>query len=458
MMRRHGRTAGLAVAALFPLAAISPAHAAARMGTPAAEPVVPVGYNCTAAPPPAAPGSAAWEQREGHEAECGEQRFDDTTTNPAFASAEAHQSSLSGGVPPEDPFRDPGVLAGHRFRFLQTTLPDPSGRMLAADIFLPCPTPSGPQHCTHEPAGLAHRDGPYPAVVVVHGGSASMQHYLWADEGLAESGYLVLTFQVPAEQNTGSAPFPPDTEAALNFLFSTPRHPVHGRYDPVWRDLARGHVGVAGHSGGGYGALVAGQRDPRVGAVVSWDRAKSTPMPANLPLRHPTLFTVSDYQCQRVPVCISQPYTSPPPFYGPGNKDTDFTRMRAAHVDTMKIALRDGTHLDYTQFVPGSGSRYGAAVAFYYTLAWFNHYLLGWMPHEQAVELRSLRELVAKRFDRSADVHNISGDTYDPATGKNVPVTIAGLPVVNRLSFHFRSGFWLEHGRLQCANMLTACR
>jgi hypothetical protein len=426
----------------LPLLAAVPASSAAA---PAA------GYDCAAAPPPAKPRSIAWEQREVDEAHCGEQRFFDIETNPAFIAAEGQQSSLSGGVPPEDPFRDPAKLRGHRFRFRQTQVPDPSGTMLAAEMFLPCSAHS----CHEEPRGLVHRRGPYPAVVVVHGGSASMQHYLWADEALAESGFMVLTFQVPLRQNTGSAPFPGDTEAALDYLFATPRHRDHGVFNPEWRSLARGHVGVAGHSGGAYGAIVTGQRDDRVRAVVSWDRAKSTPMPKHLPLRHPTLFTVSDYQCQQVPVCISQPYTAPPPFLGPGNKDQDFTRMRSAGIDTMKIALRAGTHLDYTQFVPGTGSRYGAAVALYYTLAWFDHYLLGRMPHRRTIERRSLQRLLATRFDDSADIHNISGGTYDAASGRNVPATIAGQPVIDRLSFHFRSGYWLDHGRYRSGNMLT---
>ncbi|MGN6472375.1 MAG: alpha/beta hydrolase family protein [Mycobacteriales bacterium] len=411
----------------------------------------PAGYDCSAAPPAAKPGTAVWEQREISEAHCGEQRFFDVETNPAFVAAEADQSSLSGGVPPEDPFRDPGRLRGHRFRFRELRLPDPTGKMLAAQLFMPCSAHS----CHDEPAGLVHRRGPYPAVVVVHGGSASMQHYLWADEALAESGYMVLTFQVPARQNTGSAPFPGDTQAALDFLFATPARRDHGVFNPEWRNLARHHVGVAGHSGGAYGAIVTGQRDPRVSAIVSWDRAKSTPMPKDLPLRHPTLLTVSDYQCQQVPVCISQPYTAPPPFYGPGNKDQDFTRMRAAHVDTMKIAIRAGTHLDYTQFVPGTGSRYGAEVALYYTLAWFDRYLLGRMPHRRAIGHRALQRLLASRFDRSADIHNISGGAYDVATGRNVPAMIAGQPVIDRLSFHFRSGYWLDGGRYRCGNLLS---
>src|SRR5205823_2901214 len=83
-----------------------------------------------------------------------------------------------------------------------------------------------------------------------------------------------------------------------------------------------------------------------------------------------------------------------------------------------------------------TGSRYGAAVSLYYTLAWFDRYL----RHRAD----ALERLTARRFDGSADVHNISGGTWD---GTNHPAHIAGQPVANRLSFHFRSAYSFAHGR-----------
>jgi hypothetical protein len=64
---------------------------------------------------------------------------------------------------------------------------------------------------------------------------------------------------------------------------------------------------------------------------------------------------------------------------------------------------------------------------------------------------------VATRFDDSADVHNISGGTYDPATDSNVPVHIAGQPVADRLSFEFRSAYFLDGGRWHCDNIRAGC-
>ena len=262
-------------------------------------------------------------------------------------------------------------------------------------LFRPCD-----RSCDGLPAGLRTWAPPYPAVVIVHGGAASQEMYLWAAEALAESGYMVLTFQVPNPENAGGGGHYPDAKAALEFLLSTS--------NPRWAELDRERIGLAGHSAGGVAVSRLGQEDPRVGAIVSWDRAQSTPLPADLPLRTPALFVTADFNCQRVPVCLPEAYPSPPDPRGPGNKDEDFQRVAAAGLDTMKISLRAATHLDFTEFAPTPpSSRYGAIVTSYYTLAWFDRYLRG----------ASAARLTAERFDDSADVHYISGGTFDPATG-----------------------------------------
>jgi hypothetical protein len=181
-------------------------------------------------------------------------------------------------------------------------------------------------------------------------------------------------------------------------------------------------------------------------------------MRAGLPLRTPALFLTADYNCQQVPVCVPQPYTSPPDPLGPGTKDEDFRRVRAAGIDTMKVALRSATHLDFTQFgIAGTGSRYGAAVASYYTLSWFDRYLRGTRPRSHTIAARALRRLTATTFDDSADIHNISGGTFDPLTQSNVPAFLAGQPVADRLSFRFRSAYFLEHGAKRCEDIRKRC-
>jgi dienelactone hydrolase len=363
--------------------------------------------DCDGAPTNPAPGTAAWHQREQDNDYCGEQRAYDTAANPAFAAPSF-----------QDPYRDPAELNGVRFRSQAVSFTNSSGQHIDAMLFRPLP---------------GRFRAPYPGVVVVHGGSARQEMYLWGAEALAEAGYMVLTFQVPTADNTGGDTHYQNTKDALGYFESLP-------------GLDRNRVGLAGHSAGGVAVSRLGQEDRRVSAIVSWDRAKSTPMPPGLRLRTPALFLVADFNCQRVPVCVPQAYTSPPDPRGPGNKDEDFQRVSAAGVDTMKIALRAATHLDFTQFSPGTGSRYGAVVSLYYTLAWFDRYL----RHEPG----ALDRLTARRFDDSADVHSISGGTWD---GANHPARIGGQPVADRLSFHFRSAYYFDHGGLRCEDVRAGC-
>ena len=400
------------------LAALGTAWLALLMAAPAAsgqtEP------ECTGPAGDPAPGTPAWDRREDDNVYCATQRNADTGSNPAYQQALAEPAYVQRNTL-MDPFREPTLWNGSRFRFEEVSFTNEAGKAFPGFLFRP------PE--TYAP--------PYPAVVIMHGGAANQEMYLWASEGLAEAGYMVLSFNIGRDDDTHYE----DTKTALDFLTS--------QLNPHAAELDRAHIGLAGHSAGGVAVSRLGQEDPRVSAIVSWDRAQSGRMPDNLRLRTPALFLVADFNCQRVPVCLPERRSAPPDPRGPGNKDEDFERVKAAGVDTMKIALRAATHLDFTEFPQANGSRHGVATAFYYTLAWFNRYLKG------ADDAR--RRLVATRFDDSADVHNISGGRADPATGGNLPARIAGQPVADRLSFHFRSAYFLDGGRHSCESMRAGC-
>jgi hypothetical protein len=180
-----------------------------------------------------------------------------------------------------------------------------------------------------------------------------------------------------------------------------------------------------------------------VSAVVSWDRAQSTPLPDDLPLDTPTLFLFADYNCQQVPTCEPETYETAPDPDGPGNKGDDFRLLQDARVDTMQIPLRAALHLDW---VPSqlSGNRYAEAVTVYYTLAWFDRFVRG--PTEPDVATDAFDRLTATEFDDTADRHNISQGTFDPRLADpddpyagNVPYLIDGFPVADRLSVYFRA-------------------
>ncbi len=390
------------------------------------------------------PGTPAWEQREAENAYCATQRNLDTSTNPAYYEALAAQTRIVA----MDPMREPLDWDGSRFRFEELAIHDAEGKELPAMLFRPCDS-----SCAALPTELRRHEPPYPGVVIMHGGAANQEMYLWAAEGLAEAGYMVLSVNLDDRTDGGHYEA---TKAGLDWLLSTPSEPsVDGTHNPHWAELDGDRIGLAGHSAGGVAVSRLGQEDPRVKAIVSWDRAQSGPMPEDLAIRTPALFFTADYNCQRVPVCLPERRESPPDPLGPGNKDEDFQRLRAARVDTMKVALRAATHLDFTQWNPLNASRYGAATAFHYTLAWFDRYLKG--PRSKAVAADALRRLTAASFDESGDVHNISTGIWDPATMQNVPIRIAGQPVADRLSFHFRSAYWLAHGSRACENIRDGC-
>jgi dienelactone hydrolase len=413
----------LAAVAAAALVAAPQAHAA---GEP----------DCDGPPPAAQPGTPEWNQREADNVFCGSQRSADAQSNPAYQAAAAQIQAEHGAPTPEDPFRDPAHLNGKRFRFETVSFKNQAGEQLPGMLFRPLRKSFAP---------------PYPGVVIVHGGAASQEMYLWGAEALAEDGFMVLTFQIPEPENAAGDSHYPDAKAALDYLLDVPDGRESGDpFNPHWTELDREHIGLAGHSAGGVAVSRLGQEDRRVSAIVSWDRAQSGPMPAGLKLRTPALFLTADFNCQKVPVCLPVAYNSPPDPHGPGDKDTDFQRVSAAGVDSMKVSLRAATHLDFTEFAPTPpSSRYGAIVASYYTLAWFDRYLRG--------SAASLVRLTAAKFDGSADAHYISGGTYDAATGRNVPARIGGQPVANRLSFHFRSAYFLDGGRLRCDDLRAGC-
>ncbi len=284
--------------------------------------------------------------------------------------------------------------------------------------------------------------GPYPAVLVVHGGGSRKELHRWAAQSLAESGYLVVVPDV--DETPGEGDHATDAQDVLNWMFSAGF--------PYRRDLDLGRVGIAGHSQGASTASLLGQLDPRLKAVVAWDNLTALDPelwsddigvlpPKGLRLRTPALGIGADYYfTPKAYPSAPEPATS----NGEGGrgrgvsahpKDLGYQELRSAGVDTMLVVLRAANHLDFTPMQAQPASRYGEAVATYYTLAWFDRYLRG--LGRPALARDAYRRLVASTFDRSADVHALSTGSYD--VEGNHPHLVEGMPVCDRLSFYFRS-------------------
>lgn len=476
MFRRIAAAAGtLAVA--VPLLLAGPAAATSAQARPNASSAA--GADCIGPAGDPAPGTTAWTARDLENVLCSTQRMTDEVGNPAVHAAFATEApglfanqtlsqlnelgspratlaQLVPGATAADPMRVLSQWNNVRGRVQPISFTATDGALLHGHIFEPL-----------------HGTGPFPAVVVTTGSIQGYEQlYYWAAEGLAEAGYLVLTYDVQGQGSSETLPHPctatscpgvpfqqpynfiQGTEDALNFLFSTPAQPTaRGEVNPAWAALDRAHVGLAGHSLGASAVSQVGQTDHRVSAIVAWDNL--SPQPANVTLRTPALGFNSEYFLN------PEPMSSPP---DPHSKDQAFQQLRDAHVDSMQVALRSSTHLEYS-YIPCilPASRLGERVTFYYTLAWFDRYLKG--PTDASIATNALNRLAATSFDSSSDAHSIGAGTFDlnaalqahSVTAGNVPYRIAGMPVADRLSVYYSSGYDLAGGSAQCGDLRHGC-
>jgi len=452
-----------------------------------------------------APGTQGWMVRDEENQYCATERLQDEYGSPAFGStfwsetpgmyaaqnlAMAEQPGhlhltlaqvIPGGTT-TDPFRTLARWsAAGRGRVQAISFPAADGATLNGYVFEP-------------PASVP---GPYPAVVITTGSIQGYQQmYFWAAEGLAEAGYMVLTYDVQGQGNSDTFPassncpnpnscqgvpfqqsynFYQGTEDALNYLFSTPVSPYASpsapgsTYNPAYADLDTARVGIAGHSLGASAVSQVGQCDPRVKAIAAWDNLAPTSGPCNRPGlvtgfpagtpanptdAVPALGFNSEYFFN------PEPMSSPP---DPQSKAAAYQQLTQAGTDAMQVGLRSSMHLEYS-YVPYilPASRLGERVAFYYTLAWFDRYLRG--------SSTAYDRLIGQTFDDSADVHSIGAGTYDPAAAAanptdtaagNVPYRIQGLPVADRLSFYYDSEYSLTPpggtSKSTCPDMRAGC-
>ncbi|HXG27314.1 MAG TPA: hypothetical protein VNJ47_00505, partial [Nevskiales bacterium] len=425
-----------------------------------------------------APGSNEWRQRDLMNMVCSAQRLTDQYANPDFHLALLARSTprtysynlveqLSDPTRPRltlaqtipggrstDPYRvdEDWAFAG-RGRVDHVSFIAESGARLVGRVFRP-------------PATVP---GPYPAIVITTGSIQGYQEmYNWAAQGLAEAGYLVLTYDVQGQGRSETFPhadnglisgtqgvpfqqaynFVQGTRDALRWLLSSEGNPYRAPsantlgtelFNPFAQDVDRTRIGLAGHSLGASAVSQVGQEQacdpgqPRalrngcVSAIVGWDA-----LSAVAPIKAPGLSLTAEY------------FFNPTPASSPPNPDSGlaaFNAFVAAGVDSMRVSLRSSTHLEWT-YVPLilPASRYGERVSMYYTLAWFDRYLRD--------DAGATARLVATHFDDSADASSIGAGTWDPVSGNNVPYKIDGRCVANHVSIYYRSAYRLNGGTL----------
>src|SRR3954451_4023071 len=353
------------IATIGPAGALGPRAAAEQQARSqialAASGVVPSAVDCVGPAGDPEPGSRAWQQRDQENQYCATERLQDEMVNPAFGATFWSQTpgmyaaqnvamlqqpthphvSLAQFVPggtTTDPFRtlDRWTAAG-RGRVQPISFPAADGAQLNGFVFDP-------------PASVP---GPYPAVVITTGSIQGYQQmYFWAAEGLAEAGYMVLTYDVQGQGNSDTLPADctPDScpgvpfkqsynffqaaEDSLNWFFSTK--------NPARSQLDASRVGIAGHSLGASAVSVVGQCDPRVRAIVAWDNLATATgkcrdqIPAGLPAGSPAAPTLT-----KPALGINSEYFfNPSPMSSapdPQSKAGAFKQLTEAGTDTMQI-------------------------------------------------------------------------------------------------------------------------
>ena len=274
--------------------------------------------------------------------------------------------------------------------------------------------------------------GPEPGVVITTGSIQGHEHmYWWAAKALAARGFEVLTWDVqgqgesegtghaagdprrdangvPAQQN---ANFDQGTIDALEFFLSTPSSlytpPGWSGLDvakarqessanseavdwvnPIWDQLDRARVGLAGHSLGAYAVSEVQQcADPKavlhlpicdgrtfpIKAAVAWD-ALSTPPNSNGYPFTPAVPAMS-LQADGYFMNPEPALTAPDPN---AHLTTGLDTWRQAKIPAYEATIRGGIHNEFIQ-VPyvSMGTRYGTDFAEFYTVAWLERYVAG---------------------------------------------------------------------------------
>ena len=313
--------------------------------------------------------------------------------------------------------------------------------------------------------------GPYPGVVITTGSVQGYKElYWWAAQGLAEAGYVVLTYDVQGQGRSETfghtedggidcsldgcpgvpfqqmANFVEGTEDALDWFLSD-ANPLRGLVDER-------RLGLAGHSLGAGAVTDVGNRDGRISAVVAWDNAS---LPADAAPRVPTMGQNAEAGFW------PQAHPSAP---DPDGRNATYRRFEEAGIPAMQVALQGSTHLEWT-YVPYllAASSKGERVAMHYTLAWFDRWLKGEAHGRNGSEVRpaevraqaddARRRLTATTFDGSADRSSIGTGRWDPATTSNVPYRIEGDAVGDHLSFYYRSSYAFDGQR--CDDLYAGC-
>jgi dienelactone hydrolase len=444
-------------------------------------------------PPPFSPG---WYAREAQNYADAHGRTADQLSNVAYHQLrlEVCSSGTSdGGACNGDPFRRLEAWNGARGQVVEVGYPNRYGATIRADLWAPTVPFTDPVSGTVS-------SGPFPGVILVSGYGFERHRYRAFAQGLAESGYVVLTFDPQGQGDSDVAPNPTSTYCDPNGAWRQPQEMgisetgtcagedpqpeattqdlpylppillfqdaqgVQPLYDAIrprfvfgtldaaaWllsdANPLRGIVdetrlGVAGHSIGAYAAMMVANGDPlhRFRTGISWDSFAY--MDNGVAPTVPTSFQQSEQEN-----LIGPRHAPPPDREALHPARLSYHAFVSSCVDTKFIVLRSSTHREWSYFAPGlvsEASSKGERAALYESLAWLDRYLKGAVTNrargdEATQATDGLRRLDAATFDGSVDRSSIGAGRWDQASGSNAPYTLEGDLVADHLSDYYDS-------------------
>lgn len=444
-------------------------------------------------PPPFSPG---WYAREAQNYVDAHGRTADQLSNVAYHQLrlEVCSSGTSdGGACGGDPFRRLDAWNGSRGRVMEVGYANRYGAVIRADLW-------APNVPFTDPISGAVSSGPFPGVILVSGYGFERFRYRAFAQGLAEAGYVVLTFDPQGQGESDFAPTPASTYCDPNGSWRQPQEMgisemgecagqdpqpeattqdlpylppvllfqdargvqplyeairprfVFGALDaaawllsnanPLRALVDETRLGVAGHSIGAYAAMMVANGDPlhRFRAGISWDSFAH--LDNGVAPTVPTMFQQSEQEN-----LIGPRYAPPPDPEALHPARLSYHAFVSSCVDTKFLVLRSSTHREWSYFAPGlvtEASSKGERVALYETQAWLDRYLKGSATSrargdEPVQATDGLRRLNAPTFDGSADPSSIGAGRWDQGSGRNIPYTIEGDLVADHLSYYYDS-------------------
>jgi dienelactone hydrolase len=350
-----------------------------------------------------------------------------------------------------------------------------SGTAVAYELLMP-------RQGARSPVDGRQLQAPYPAVLLLPGGFTAKEVYRGVAQGLAATGYAVLSVDPECNVSSCGPPATPDQEVAgaageiativvpivssclltgcdyssLQSAYAESEKTYQAAATAALRFLSarptlfdRSRIGAVGHSLGAYNAALLAQRThlpARVRAAVAWDGYGA--LPAAVTPRAPVQFQVYEGQ-DRTPHPF-QPDESP--------SHDNASRLKAAGVPTGVVALRSSAHYEVGHLAydartptPPAASRKGERVALDATLAWLDAHL-----GSGGVASRGRRALLSERLSGAADAV-ARGQGTEAADGSNVPYRIGGDARSGHLSLLLRSWYDLGDGTA-CADVVAGCR